>query len=79
MVSDPGITVTGGPIPVLEVGQIDSTTFEGTYSLTQADIDVGSFSNTAIVTSDEGVEDTDTWIEPLLQVPEVPDIEARDE
>jgi hypothetical protein len=48
-VSDPVITVTGGPIALLTAGSVDMTTFAGTYTLTQADVDNGSFMNSASV------------------------------
>jgi uncharacterized repeat protein (TIGR01451 family) len=49
-VADPSISVFGGPIPSLGVGASDSTTFTGSYVVTQADIDAGSFTNTATAT-----------------------------
>ena len=48
--SDPDATVLGGPIASLAVGASDSTTFTGSYTVTQVDIDAGSFTNTATVT-----------------------------
>ncbi|GEM_PF-838937 len=45
-----GVTISGGPIPSLDPGASDSVTFTGSYILTQADIDAGSFTNTATVT-----------------------------
>ncbi len=48
-VSDPVATVTGGPIATLAVGATDTTTFTAVHTLTQAEIDTGSFSNTATV------------------------------
>ncbi|WJS94590.1 Ig-like domain-containing protein [Flavobacterium johnsoniae] len=44
----PGIVINGGPIS-LGVGQSDSITFTGTYTLTQADINAGSVTNQASV------------------------------
>jgi len=67
--SDPGIAISGGPIVSLGTGVTDTTTFTGTYIITQADIDFGSFTNTATVNSTEGVSDTSTFIQPLQQVP----------
>ncbi|NBO90856.1 MAG: hypothetical protein EBV06_00840 [Planctomycetia bacterium] len=42
-----GVTVSGGSIVSLAPGAVDSTTFTGTYSLTQSDIDAGKFYNLA--------------------------------
>ncbi|WP_345147434.1 Ig-like domain-containing protein, partial [Flavobacterium ginsengiterrae] len=44
----PGVVITGGPIN-LGIGQSDSYTFTGTYTLTQADINAGTVSNQATV------------------------------
>ena len=46
---DPLITVNGGPINSLGPDAVDNTTFTGTYTLTQADIDAGTFTNIATV------------------------------
>ncbi|TRX31210.1 DUF11 domain-containing protein, partial [Flavobacterium sp. ZT3R18] len=43
-----GVTMTGGPIN-LAVGQEDTTSFTGIYSIVQADINLGSISNQAEV------------------------------
>jgi uncharacterized repeat protein (TIGR01451 family) len=45
-ITDPKITVTGGPIS-LGIGESDSATFSGTYTVSQADINSGSIANTA--------------------------------
>lgn len=50
-ISDPLVTVSGGPID-LAPGAQDSTSFTATYTITQADIDAGSVSNTATATGD---------------------------
>ena len=49
-VTDPLITVTGTPIASLAPGASDAATFTGTYTLTQADIDAGTLTNTATAT-----------------------------
>ncbi|MBX2827133.1 MAG: gliding motility-associated C-terminal domain-containing protein [Flavobacteriaceae bacterium] len=50
----PGVVIEGGPIEVLEVGETDSTTFIGTYQITQEDIDNGEVINQAIATGEDG-------------------------
>src|SRR5690606_20964513 len=42
-----GVTVVGGPIASLAPGAEDTTTFTASYTVTQADIDAGMFSNSA--------------------------------
>jgi uncharacterized membrane protein len=49
-VTDPLVTVVGGPIPTLAVGACDGVTFTGSYVLTQADIDAGEYENIALAT-----------------------------
>ncbi|MEZ4636204.1 MAG: hypothetical protein R2856_14785 [Caldilineaceae bacterium] len=44
------MTILGGPISSLAPGAVDSTTFTGSYTVRQSDIDAGSFTNTATVT-----------------------------
>ncbi|HOW25853.1 MAG TPA: gliding motility-associated C-terminal domain-containing protein [Bacteroidales bacterium] len=46
-VTDPLLTVTGGPITLLP-GQVNSTTFTATYTITQADINAGGVTNQAL-------------------------------
>uniref|UniRef100_UPI0026262B82 DUF7507 domain-containing protein n=1 Tax=Winogradskyella sp. TaxID=1883156 RepID=UPI0026262B82 len=53
VVTDPLVTVVGGPLSSLAPGAVDSTTFTATYTITQADIDNGSFANTATVSGDD--------------------------
>jgi hypothetical protein len=48
--TDPQVTVSGGPIAVLNPGVTDNSTFTAIYTLTQEDIDAGTFTNTATVT-----------------------------
>jgi uncharacterized repeat protein (TIGR01451 family) len=43
----PGLTLSGGPIPSLPPGAVDTTTFTATYAITQADIDAGQVVNQA--------------------------------
>ncbi len=57
-----GVTVLGGPIASLAPGAEDTTTFTATYTITQADIDAGMFSNSAeaVGTPPSGPDVTDT-------------------
>ena len=48
--TDPSATVAGGPIASLAPGASDSTTFTASHTVTQANINAGSFTNTATVT-----------------------------
>ncbi|MCB4797708.1 DUF7507 domain-containing protein [Neotamlana laminarinivorans] len=65
MVSDALATVSGGPI-TLNPNENDNTSFTATYSLTQEDIDNGSFSNSATVTGNDpsGTSISDTSDDP---------------
>ena len=65
-VTDPMVTVVGGPIATLAVGESDSTTFTATYTITQADIDAGNVYNlaTATGTPPSGTPVTDTSSDP---------------
>ena len=58
VVTDPmvGLTITGSPIASLEVGA-SSSVITGTYTITQANINAGSVTNSATATSDEGATD----------------------
>jgi LPXTG-site transpeptidase (sortase) family protein len=61
-VTDPDATISGGPIASMEPGDVDTTTFTGTYTVDQTDVDHGSFTNTATVsgTPPSGPVTTDT-------------------
>ena len=50
VVSDPLVTILGGPIASLAPGVTDSTTYTASYTITQQDIDAGVFSNQATAT-----------------------------
>uniref|UniRef100_UPI0032429281 DUF7507 domain-containing protein n=1 Tax=Aequorivita sp. Q41 TaxID=3153300 RepID=UPI0032429281 len=49
----PGIIISGGPISQLNPGEVDSTTFTATYSITQEDIDNGEVVNQAVVSGED--------------------------
>ncbi len=61
MITDPLVTVLGGPI-TLAPGASDATTFTATYTITQADIDAGFVENQATVT---GTDDSGTTVSDL--------------
>ncbi len=46
-ITDPSATISGGPIASLAAGATNSTTFTGTYILTQADFNAGQKTNQA--------------------------------
>jgi len=70
-----GVTISGGPIASLAPAAVDSTTFTGSYTLTQTDVDAGTFGNTATVTgtppSGPDVTGTDTDTQTLTTTPAV--------
>ena len=69
-----GVIVSGGPLASLAVGATDSTTFTGTYALTQADINAGTFTNTAEATGYYGetpVTDPDDDTQTLTAAPAI--------
>lgn len=66
----PGLTITGGPIPSLASGAVDSTTFKATYAITQADIDAGRVENSATVTG--------TFTDPTTGPETVTDVSGSD-
>ncbi|MGK7295182.1 MAG: DUF7507 domain-containing protein [Candidatus Wenzhouxiangella sp. M2_3B_020] len=68
-VSDAGAAISGTPIASLPPGASDSTAFTGSYTITQADIDSGSYSNTATVSAAQDVSDSDTHEQQLDGVP----------
>ena len=76
--TDPVATITGGPIASLVPGASDNSTFTGSYTITQADIDAGTFTNTATANSDEGAGDDDSDTQPLAQNPELTLVKVAD-
>ncbi|PLY07396.1 MAG: hypothetical protein C0624_03645 [Desulfuromonas sp.] len=69
--TDPNITILGGPLATLAVGASDSSTFSGSYVVTQADIDAGFKYNLATADSNETDEVTDDHTTPLPQNPDI--------
>ena len=65
-VTDPLVEVSGGPLASLAPGATDGNTFTAVYTLTQEDIDLGTFTNTATVTGqysgDVTATDSDTQV-----------------
>ena len=64
-----GVTLSGGPIVSLAAGASDSTTFSGSYSVTQTDIDAGLKDNTATATDDRAGTETADEAAPVEQLP----------
>ncbi|HRD05950.1 MAG TPA: SdrD B-like domain-containing protein, partial [Saprospiraceae bacterium] len=71
--SDPQAVISGGPIITLIPGEEDSITFTGVHTLTQADIDAGSFNNIATVSGlapdNSTTEDSDDDTQIFIQSP----------
>ncbi len=71
-ITDDDATILGGPID-LDPGESDTLTFTGSYTLLQADIDAGSFTNEATVTGTAPdateVTDSDTDIQTIERQP----------
>ena len=51
-ITDPSVTVVGGPLASLGVGASDSSTFTASYTLTTADLTAGSHQNQAVSSAD---------------------------
>jgi uncharacterized repeat protein (TIGR01451 family) len=59
----PGLVLSGNPIASMAPGAIDTTSITGTYTVTQADIDLGRITNSAVVSGRFG---TDSGGNPLV-------------
>jgi uncharacterized repeat protein (TIGR01451 family) len=74
IVTDPLVNVIGGPIDILDVGESDNNTFSAIYTLTQADLDAGFFTNVATaigIFDNEEYTDEDNDIQNFIQNPEI--------
>src|SRR5690606_25409356 len=85
IVTDPKVTVSGGPIVSLAPEESDDSTFTAVYTIQQADIDAGTLENTATVigknNANENITDvsgTDTNNDDIttITLPTNPAIEA---
>jgi Domain of unknown function DUF11/Bacterial Ig domain len=72
-ISDPLVTILGGPITLLAVGATDTTTFTATHVVTAGDISAGFFINTATATGTPPVGPAVTDISNDPNTPEVND------
>ena len=65
LVTDPLVTVNGGPITLMPT-EVNNATFYAVYTITQADIDLGSITNSATVNGEDtnGANVTDTSDDP---------------
>lgn len=75
-VSDPGATVTGGPVASLIPGATDAVTFTASRLLVQADLDAGGVQNSATATaSSSGLTNNVTVVsdagDPLVETPDL--------
>ena len=71
-VTDPKVTVSGVPVATMIPGAVDNSTFTATYTLVQADIDAGTFTNTATATGTFNATpytDTDDDVQNFTRVP----------
>ncbi|MFD2203155.1 DUF7507 domain-containing protein, partial [Shivajiella indica] len=73
VVTDPQATVSGTPIAVMAPGAVDNSTFTAVYTLTQADIDAGTFTNVATATGqyNGNVTDTDDDVQNFTRIPSI--------
>ncbi|MFS4491367.1 CshA/CshB family fibrillar adhesin-related protein [Maribacter sp. 2308TA10-17] len=71
-ITDPLITVSGGPID-LDPAQFDDTTFTGTYTLTQADVEAGTIENQAQVTGTDNIGGPIMGVSDFSDDPDNPD------
>ncbi|MCP3880146.1 MAG: hypothetical protein GY701_17410, partial [Sulfitobacter sp.] len=89
-VTDSGVVMSGGPIS-LAPGASDSTNFTATYTVTQADLDAGTFSNQALATGtpaigndvtdlsdDNSNLENDPTVTPICQDPSIALIKVAD-
>jgi len=72
MITDPLITVMGGPID-LDPAQFDDTTFTGTYTLTQTDVEAGIIENQAEVTGTDNIGGPIMGVSDFSDDPDNPD------
>ena len=78
-ISDPLVTVVGGPIASMAPGDVDTTTFTATYAITQADIDAGQVYNAALAEGDCEIDAEEPCVDDpgdnTELIPQLPDIE----
>ena len=79
-----GVTLSGGPVATLpprdtadeaSTGHIDSTSFTASYTLTQDDIERGSFTNRAVVTGSWNGAAVTAEVEVTLEIPKITGLE----
>ncbi len=71
-----GVTMSGGPIPVLNPGEVDTDTFTATYVITLPDISAGEVINNATVTGEYGTPGGPTVSDDDTETAQVGNIEA---
>ena len=74
-ITDYLVNVLGGPIPIMNPGDVDNTTISAIYTIQQSDINNGSFSNQAFAygtpPSGPEVSDDDTDDQTFIQTPSI--------
>jgi uncharacterized repeat protein (TIGR01451 family) len=74
-ITDPTATVTGTPITSLAPGAINTNAYTATYTLTQADIDAGTYFSTASVTgtspSGSQLSNSDSDTQSIIRLPDL--------
>ncbi|WP_418639113.1 DUF7507 domain-containing protein, partial [Winogradskyella sp.] len=68
----PGLNLSGGPIAQLIPGEIDNTTYTATYLITQEDIDFGSVTNSASVSSEKPNGDLNNPLDDITDISDDP-------
>ncbi|NRD22918.1 DUF11 domain-containing protein, partial [Winogradskyella litoriviva] len=75
----PGLNLVGGPIAQLLPNEIDDTTYTATYTITQADLDVGSVTNSASVRGEAPGGDPNDLLDDIIDTSDDPTDNQNDD